>query len=163
MNTFAVGVPSIVELALVLVRPLRPNMVRAVDSSRCPIHQKGFVGSVRLAIVDPGQGLVHHVFGEMIFRIFVRRLHGIVVFHEARLPLRCFAGQEAIKIVETISVGPAVLRSHGGGFGRGRVVPLAESGGAVPVMTQHFGNGRGFFRNDTGVAVEGDRPLGDCA
>ena len=163
VDAFAIGVPAVVELAFVFVRPLGENVMRTVNRAGRPIHQEGFVGRVGLAVVDPRQCLVHHVLGEVVFRIVVRRLDGVVVFHEARFPLRGFTGEEAVEVVEAVSVRPAILRSHVGGLGRGRVVPLAEGGGAVTVVLQHLGHGRGFLRDHAGVAVECHRALGDGA
>jgi len=56
-----------------------------------------------------------------------------------------------------------VLRADRGGLDRRGVVPLAEGGGVVAVGLQHLGDGRGGLRDHPGVAVEGDRPLGDGA
>ena len=43
--------------------------------------------------------LVRQVFAQVIFRI-VRRLDGVDVLDEPRLPLRGFAGEEAVEIIE---------------------------------------------------------------
>ena len=93
----------------------------------------------------------------------VRRLDGVVVLDQARLPLRGFAREEAVEVFEAVAVRPAVLRADRGRFRGGRVVPLAEGGRVIAVVLQHLGNGGGRLRNDAGVAVECDGALGDGA
>ena len=98
----------------------------------------------------------------MIFRI-VRRLDWVRVLEEPRLVLRGLAGQEAVEIVEAVARRPAVERPHGRGFGRRRVVPLAEGRGLVAVIVQDLGDGGGALRHHARIAVPIQRPLGDRA
>src|SRR5580704_14247577 len=77
--------------------------------------------------------------------------------------LRGFAGEEAIEIFEAVAGGPVVERPGGGSLFGGRIVPLAESGGAVAVVFQNFGNhGTGLGLN-AGVTVPVVGELGDLA
>ena len=72
---------------------------------------------------------------------------GSKFFIKRRRPLQCKARQKAIEIVEADALAgrPSRERSHGGGLGRGRVVPFAEGGGLVAIFAEHFGERRGCF------------------
>ena len=161
-DALAVLVPAVVELALVLVGPLLEDVVRAVGGARGPVHEERLVGRERLVPLQPGEGLVGHVLGEVIL-LAVRRLDRVGVLVEPGLPLRGFAGEEAVEVVEPVAGRPAVERPHRGGLvGRG-VVPFAERRRLVAVVVQHLGDGGGGLRDDAGVAVEVGGPLGDGA
>ena len=88
-NTLAVLVPAVVELAFVLVGPLREDVVRAVACPGRPVHQERLVGRERLVPLDPGEPLVDHVFGQVVF-LAVRRLDGVEVFVRAGVPTATF-------------------------------------------------------------------------
>ena len=159
-DPLAVLVPAVVELPFVLVSPLREDVVRAMDSTGCPIHQKWLIGREGLMPLDPGDPLVDHIFGQVVF-LAMRRLDRVEIFVQPGLPLRRFAGEEAIEVVEPVAGGPAVKRAHRGGLVRGGVVPLPKRRGLVAVVVEHFGQGGGRLRNDAGVSVEVGRPLGN--
>ena len=95
--------------------------------------------------------------------LVVRRLDRIQVLEQARLPLRGFAGKEAVEVIEPVPGRPAVERPHRGGLVGGRVVPFADGGGLVAVVVQHLRHRRRGFRDDAGVAVPVHRTLGDGA
>ena len=161
-DPLAVLVPAVVELPFVLVRPLREDVVRAVGAAGRPVHQERLVGREGLVPLDPGEPLVDHVFGQVVF-LAVRRLDRIQVLVQPGLPLRRFAGEEAVEVVEPVAGGPAVERSHRGRLVRGGVVPLAERRGLVAVVVQRLGDGGGGLGDDPGVTVEVGSPLGDRA
>ena len=60
-----VGVPAIVELALVFVGPFGGDVVRTVDRARRPPHQEGAVGVDGEVAVHPGDRLVRHRLGQV--------------------------------------------------------------------------------------------------
>ena len=93
----------------------------------------------------------------------MRRLDGVVVFDQPRLPLRRFAGEEAVEVLESVAVRPTVLWADRGGLGGGRVVPLAEGGGVVAVVLEHFRDRGGGLGNDPGVTIKRHGALGDGA
>ena len=159
-HALAVLVPAVVELPFVLVRPLREDVVRTVGATGCPVHQERLVGREGLVPLDPGEPLVDHVFGQVVF-LAVRRFDRVLVLVQPGLPLRRFAGEEAVEVVEPVAGGPAVERAHRGGLVRGGVVPLPERRGFVAVVVEHLGHGGGRLRDDAGVAVEVGRPLGN--
>ena len=136
--------------------------MRPVDAAGCPIHEERFVRRKRAMLLQPGDPLVRHVLGEVILLV-VRRLDGGGVFHEARLPLRGFAGEEAVEVLEAVACGPIGERPHRRRLVGGRVVPFAEGGGLVAVVLQNLGHRRGSLRHDAGVAVPIHRALGDGA
>ena len=138
------------------------DVVRAVDGARGPVHQERLVGRERLVPLQPRQGLIGHVFGQVIL-LAVRRFDRVEVLVQPGFPLRGFAGEEAVEVVEPVAGRPAVERAHRGGLIGGRVVPLAERRGLVPVVVQRLGDGGGGLRDDAGVAVEVGCPLGDGA
>ena len=161
-DALAIPVPAVVELAFVLVGPLREDVVRAVGAPGRPVHQERLVGREGLVPLDPGEALVDHVFGQVVF-LAVRRLDRIEVLVQPRLPLRRLTGEEAVEVVEPVTGGPAVERAHRGGLVGGRVVPLAERRRLVAVVMEHLGQCRGRLGNDPGVAVEVGCSLGDRA
>ena len=112
--------------------------------------------------LQPGNCLVGHVLGEMIFLV-VRRLDRRGVLNETRLPLGGFSGEKAVEVFEAIARRPIGERPHGGGLVGGRVMPFAKGGGLVSVVLQHLGNRRRSLRHDSRVTIPIDRPLGDRA
>ena len=147
-------------LPFVLVGPLREDVVRTVGATGCPVHQERLVGREGLVPLDPGEPLVDHVFGQVVF-LAVRRLDRVQVLVQPGFPLRRFAGEEAVEVVEPVAGGPAVKRAHRGGLVRGGVVPFPERRGFVAVVVEHFGQGGGGLRDNAGVAVEVGCPLGN--
>ena len=136
--------------------------MRPVDAAGRPIHEERFVRREGAMFLQPGDPLVGHVLGEVVFLV-VRRFDGGGVLHEARLPLRGFAGEEAVEVFKAVARGPVGERPHGGGLVGGGVVPFAEGGGFVAVVLQDLGNRRGGLGNDAGVTVPIHRALGDRA
>ena len=136
-GALAQRIPAIVELAFVLVGPFLEDVVRPVPGAGRPVHEERLVGRVRAMLAHPRDRLVRQVFAQMVFLV-VRRLDRVEVLDQPRLPLRGFAGQEAVEVVEAdaLSGRPERERPHRRGLGRGRVVPLAEGGGLVSVGAQ---------------------------
>ncbi len=161
-HPFAIGVPAVVELALVLVGPVLEHMMRAMGGAGGPVHEERLVRREGPVLAQPGQGLVRQVLGEVI-GLARGRLDRSCVLEQPRLVLRGLAGQEAVEIVEAIAGGPALERAHGRGLGGRGVVPLAEGRGLVAVVLEHLGQSGGALGNDAGIAVEVQGPLGDGA
>src|SRR5580700_8534682 len=65
-GALAVGVPAVVEFALVLVGPLLGNMVRTVNGAGGPVHEEGLVGLEGLVLAEPLNGVVGEIFGEVV-------------------------------------------------------------------------------------------------
>ena len=161
-DPFAVGVPAVVEGALILIGPFPGDVVGSVGGSGGPIHEERSVGCVGPMPAQPGDGVVGKVLGEVVVLPF-RRFDRIEILIQPGLPLRGFAGDEPVEVVEAVPGGPTVEGPHGGRLGGGRVVPFAERRGAVAVMLQDFGDGGGVLADDPGIAVPVHRPFGDRA
>src|SRR6266496_4790008 len=95
-------VPSLVELALVLVGPILGDMVRRVGCARSEVNEKWFVGCDRLFLRDPGQGLIGHVLDEVValFGCFFR-LDRRGPFVERWVPLVGLTADKAVEILKT--------------------------------------------------------------
>ena len=57
----AIGVPAVVELALIFIRPLLHDVMRAVDRAARPVHLEGLVGLEGLVSAQPADGIVRQV------------------------------------------------------------------------------------------------------
>ncbi len=115
------------------------NPIRSCRSGTAPVrlHKSGrrpWSDSRGCRLVEPGERSVSHVFAEVVARVIVRRFDRLIVLVEARLVLRGLASQEAVEVLGSVSVGPAVLRAHVRRLGRRGVVPLAEGRGVVAVF-----------------------------
>jgi len=106
-HPLAVGIPAVVEFDLVLVGPFGGDMVWPVYGAGSPVHQERFVRRKCLVLLQSGDYFVGHVLGQVVLLV-MRWLNGGRVFKQARLPLRRFAGNEAIEVVEAMSGGPAI-------------------------------------------------------
>ena len=129
-----------------------------------PVHEERLVGRIGAMLAHPGDRLVGQVLAQMIFLI-MGRLDRIEVLEQPRLPLRGLAGEEAVEVVEADALAgwPERERPHRRGFGRRRVVPLAEGRSLISVIAKHLGDGRGRPGNDAGIAIPVHRALGDGA
>ena len=65
-HALAIGVPAVVELALVLVGPLLEDVVRPVDGAGSPVHEERLVRRKGLMLLQPGERLCGHVLGKMV-------------------------------------------------------------------------------------------------
>ena len=113
-------------------------------------------------LAQPVDAARRHVLGEVVLLV-MGRFDGGRVLDQPRFPLRRFAGEEAVEIVEAVPGRPPVERTHRRGLVGRRVVPLAEGGRPVAVVPQDFGHRRRGLRDHAGVAVPVDRAFGDRA
>ena len=125
-SAFAILVPTVVELALVLVRPFLHDLVRAVRCAGCPIHEKRFVRRVGLLFAQPGDGVRCDVIGEVIAFGEMRGDRGGVA-GECGLILRGFPCEKSVEILEAVAGRPVVERPFAGDLLLGRVVPFAPA------------------------------------
>ena len=93
--------------------------------------------------LHPFDGLVSQVLAQVVMLI-VRWLDRVQVLIEPGLVLRGLSGEEAVEVVKAnpLSGRPEVEGTHSRGLGGWRVVPLAEGGGLIAVVTQHLREGR---------------------
>ena len=137
----AVGVPAVVELALVLVRPLLGDVVRRVRGARRVVDEPRLVGVVGADRVDPLDRLVGDVVREVVELpvLALRHADDRVVLDDDRVVLAGRAGQEAPPVVEAPGLRPVVERARGAHRATGRQVPLAEAAGDVAVLLEDPG------------------------
>ena len=158
-------IPTLVELALVLVGPFLRNVMWRVGRARREVGEEGFVRHQRLLLADPGDRPVGQVLGQVI--ALVRRLRlldrcGAVV--QGRCVLVRLAAEEAIEVFEPGPAGgPGVERTHRAGLPDRDLMALAEVGRGVPVELEDLGQRRRRVRTDRRVAGRGGRQLGDRA
>ena len=80
---------------------------------------------------------------------------------ELRFPLRCFAGEKPVKILEANPGGPVNERAGSGRLIWRCIVPLPPGSGAVPVILKHLGNRGATLGDDAGVPISIIRQLTD--
>ena len=153
-------VPTLVELALVLVRPLLGHVVRCVDGPGRVVDEEWLVRRHRLLRFDPVDRLVGHVRREVV-PLRLRRRHARHTIVDQRIPLIRLASDEAVELVEALMGRPAVEGSGHARLPRRGLVPLAERTGAVAVQPKHLRQGRHAIRNGARVAGKRRRGLHD--
>ncbi len=153
-DALAIGVPAVVELSFILIRPLFCYVVRTVNRTGRPIHEERLIGLERFMLPQPINRIVRQVFAQMVtFLGRLRRLDERCVPNEAWFPLRSFACEKPIEILEAVPGWPIVEGTGSGRLiGRG-VMPLPEGRRAVPVVFEHLGYHRAAFRLDARIAV----------
>ena len=160
-------VPSLVELALVPVRPLLRDMVRGMAAARRVVHEEGLAGVLAAYPVKPLDRPVGHRVGEVVRMLLVVEVGGsaddLLVLREARVPLTRPAAQDPVEVVESPAVRPAVERPRGALLAVGCQVPLAERRRAVAVVPQDPGQRRAVPWEGGAIAREPTRELADRA
>src|SRR5664279_634277 len=134
----ALHVPSLIELAFIAVDVRLGYVMRSVQRTRGEVNKKWIVGCKGVLRLHPCQGLVRHVYREVI--VGIRRvLHSDRSIEDGGRPLVGLTADETVELVKTGMCEPAVKRSGNRDLPRGGLVVLAEGGGAVSVQTQHLG------------------------
>src|SRR5580658_2398589 len=90
-------------------------------------------------------------------------LHGDRIPVQPRMPLTVRASHESVVILEPQAGGPVIERTRRIGLPNRRVMPLAESRGAVAVLLQHLGYGDRALGPDGVVTGEAGCALHDGA
>jgi hypothetical protein len=158
-------VPTLVELALVLVSPLLRYMVGRMGGAGGEVDEEGLVGRQRLWLADPLEGLVRHV-REQVVALLGRllQLDRRGPFVERRVPLVRLAADEAVEVLEASAArGPGVEGSGRARLPDRHLVALAELRGGVAVERQRPRQRRHGIRQDRAVARRAARDLGDVA
>ena len=94
--------PAVGELAGVLVRPFRPDVVRSVCGPRGEIDEERLVRHEGLLLTDPANGLVGEVLSEVIPLLGgLGRLDRCSPLVEGRVVLVVLAADEPIEVLET--------------------------------------------------------------
>ena len=157
-DLLAQTVPALVELALVLIRPLGRHVVRGVAAPGGEVHEERLAGVLPPDAVQPLDGLIGHGIGQVIRVLLVvearRGADDLLVLGQARVPLPRIPAQEAVEIVKTPPVRPPPERPGRALLAVGGQVPLAERRGAVPVLRQDPRPRRAITRNRRRVTRE---------
>ena len=158
------GVPAVVEAALVLVGPLRWDLVGGVGRPWCVVHEEGLVGHERALLADPGDGLVGHVLGEVVALLGCgRRLERRGPLVDGGVVLVGLAADEAVEVLEATARRPLGERPHRARLPDRDLVALAELRGGVPVHPQGVGQWCRGVRPNRAVPGGGRGQLGDGA
>ncbi len=87
----------------------------------------------------------------------------VAILKQARIPMVHVAGVEAVEVVETQAIRPAVKGSGHAAFPRGRIVVLADPRSHVAILAKRFRDGAGAAGDDRRVPVIAGRDLADHA
>ena len=164
MTSLPVGIPAVVELALVAVRPLRPDVVRRVHRPEREVGQPGLVRSQGLVLGQPAHRPLGQILGQVVALLREPRLvDRLPVDEQLRVPLVRVAAEEPVEPVEPEHRPgrPPVVRTGDPRLLRRRVVPLADAEARVAVLVEHRPDARLVLRLTTVVAREAARQLGD--
>src|SRR5208282_5620430 len=92
-------VPTLIELAFILVGPLLGHVVRSVHRARSVILKERLVGSQRLLLANPLDRLGRHVTGEVVALLgLLIGLDGRRSFPDCRKPLVRLTADKAIEV-----------------------------------------------------------------
>ena len=162
-HLLAVGVPAVVELAGVPVRPLLGHVVRRVGRPEAEVQVERLVGVDLAEVGDELDRLVDEVLGEVVALLGrPGRLDRVVVVDEVGVPLARVAAEEAVEALEAASQRPAVVRPGRRLLVARREVPLADHVRAVAVLEQHLRQHAVLERHHAVVARVARGELGDA-
>ena len=158
------GVPPVVELTRVLVRPLLGHVVRRVRRAGREVHEERLVTHQRLLRADPLDRLVGHV-AHQVVALLGRppRLDGRRALIQRRVVLVCLAADEPVEVLEATAGRPVLERPHRARLPHRHLVALAELRRGVPVELEDLGQRRARVRSHRVVARRGRRDLRDAA
>src|SRR6185436_19168826 len=162
-SDLALAIPAVIELPLVLICPFLVDVVRGMTGTRREVDEEWHIGRNRFLLADPRNCALGHRFGEMPFRIVVRRLDGRGVLVEWRVPLARLSSLESVPIAEAFSDRPPIERTGSAELVIRGVVPFSERGGAVLISLQNLSDACRFPRPRSIVAGESGGHLGDDA
>ena len=162
-HLFAVGVPAVVELALVLVGPFLGHLVGRVVGAGREVEEERLVRCDLFEVGDELDGLVGQIDGEVV-ALFgrLRRLDLMVVEDQVGIVLVGVAAEEAVVPVEAATKRPAVVRAGCADLFRRRQVPFADAECGIAVGQQHLGEETVLERDRTVGARVTRRTLGDA-
>ena len=157
-----VGVPAVVELARVPVRPFLRRVVRRVRGAEAQVQVERLG---RVDLLDVGNEL-HRLVDQILAEVVAllgraRRLHLVVVVHQVRIPLTGVTAQEPVKALEAAAQRPPVERARARLLVARRQVVLPDQERAVTVLHEHLGQEAVLERDDAVVPGIAARQLGD--
>ncbi len=158
-------VPALVELPLVLRRPLGRDVMRRVGRARRVVDKERLVRHQRLLLTDPVDCTIRHVLREVVALLgcTVRLDRDGAVVDRRRVLVR-LAADEAVEVLEAAAAGgPGVEWAHRARFPHRHFVALPELRRRVAVQLERLGQRRRRLRPDRAVAGSGGRDLRDSA
>jgi hypothetical protein len=103
-DLFAQLIPALIELAFVLIRPFLRDVVRSVGRAGREVDKEGLIGTERLLLPHPVDGLVCHVFHQVVALVGrLLNLDRVGAFIERWIPLVGLAADEPVEIFESSS------------------------------------------------------------
>ena len=125
-------------------------MVWSMGGSWRIIHKERFFRCQCLLILHPINGLIGHIGEEVIVRVLwqLNRMCSIV---DIWSPLVGLPAKESIKLIETLTSGPAVKGPRNRGFPCGCLMPFSKGCSTIAVQTQHLCHRGDILGNATGV------------
>jgi hypothetical protein len=158
----ALDVPTVVETALVLVRPLTRHMMRGVAAAGGVVHEPRGLRPLGANAVQPVDGFLGHVVREVVGLAVLSLRHApdLLVLGDDGVVLTRLAAQEAPVVVEAEPGGPAVEGTARSLLVVRRHVPLADRGSHVAVLLQDPRQRRAVARDGGVIAGERPRELG---
>jgi hypothetical protein len=160
----AQGVPTSVELALVLVRPFLRHVVRRVGGARREVDEERLVGHEGALLPDPADRLVSHIGHEMV-TLFGRRLDldRRRPFVQRGVPLASLSTGEAVEVLEAAAArGPGIERPGGARLPHRHLVAFAELRRGIAIELEGLGNRCRGIGQDRGVSRRAAGDLGDA-
>ena len=158
------GVPTLVELALVLVSPLFGDVVRCVGGARRVVDEEGLVGHQALLLADPLDRVIGHVLTEVVVGIVaVLRLDRHRVAIDRRRPLVGLAADEAVEMLEALPGGPLTEGPHRTRLPHRHLVAIPELSRRVAVELQGLCQRRAAVGDHRRIAGRGGGDLGDAS
>ena len=113
-HLLAVGVPPVIERALVAVGPLLGHVVRRVRRAGAEVQIERLVGIDLLGVGDELDRPVGQILGQVIALLrALRRLDLMVVVDQVRIPLARIAAEEPVEALKPTAQRPAVIRARG--------------------------------------------------
>ena len=108
----ALGVPAVVEPAGVLLAPLGGDVERRMRGAQGDVGEERPLGRDRLLVLDPGDGVLDEVLGEVVAVLGQPlRLDGVAALVELRVPVVHLRAHEAVEVVEALTHRPPRERS----------------------------------------------------
>src|SRR4029077_14247551 len=104
-------IPTLIELALISLDVFLRHMMRRVQRACGEVDEEWLVGSQCMPRLHPGDGLVGHVYREVVVGI-MRRLHSGSPVKNRRRPLIGLATDEAVELVEPRLCRPPIERTR---------------------------------------------------
>src|SRR4029077_13833917 len=86
-----------------------------------------------------------------------------LISDELWFPLRRFAAEKAVKVLEAVAGGPVIEGTGGSSWLGRRIVPLPPSSGAVPIVFEYLRNGGAALGDNAQVSVPIIRQLANLA